>query len=157
MVLNCRSSAKAIVASVAIATSSVAVAMPSSQKICKPNFVSAVGMSIVEQPAKNKAVNFWHGRVTNLYGSPWASWSNAVQKSISCLGNGPPKVTCTATARPCRLKALIHGYEPVQRFDLPEFRTSRRPGRRPMHFRMPRLRKLYRMPNLTRAPVDTRR
>jgi hypothetical protein len=97
-----------LVAALALAAlPGVAAAKSQYSKECKPSAHTGAATPVMHKTvAKQIAVKIWSGEVAGLYGQPWALWSIAAGKSVQCseAGYGPVKVSCTATARPCRYR-----------------------------------------------------
>jgi hypothetical protein len=74
-------------------------------KQCKPAAHTGAATPVLHKTvAKQVAVKIWSQEVAGHYGPSWAHWSIAAAKSVQCsqAGYGPVKVSCKATARPCR-------------------------------------------------------
>lgn len=129
MTRNSRILLVAVIAGATFVLAPGAHAMPGSKKACKSSFVNASSIpSTSQDQAKLDARLKWTAKVASMLGPAWADWLQAAQKSYNCKKVSPHAWRCVASARPCGQQRLIHGYEPRREFDLPRFRTPRRPG-----------------------------
>lgn len=81
---------------------------------CKSAKFEGVGESYGRSLAKKKAIINWIQLVQAQYGSGWASWGRAANRTESCVMLLPPNTNrwrCRVRARPCRFQRRLSPHQ----------------------------------------------
>ena len=69
--------------------------------VCKQSGWIGQAVHALKLKAKKKAIKDWRAKVIAHHGAPWASWSLASYKSLSCFKERS-KWRCLASGVPCK-------------------------------------------------------
>jgi hypothetical protein len=89
----------------AVAVLLVAGAVPMSATAsaqCRSSVAAPGSANSIQYLASVSSKYAWKSKVSDRYGSKFATWSNAKGKNVDCSKSGPNKKwVCIATGRPC--------------------------------------------------------